>query len=252
MSIFDWFTSTKPAKTKLALGSSGAGHVDATHPLMHSDQHGAKLVQQLHGPTANRKIERLEHREFIYSVVRDSMIRAGVLAASYKFKVLSLDAHGLQYLIMMDLADQSVSDSIRLSEIEAMIAQAAKMRHNMTVTAVYWRVSEQVTAGLPQKQPVREPSKVSVLPVPRPSATPVAATTRQGPGGYEPLQEDEVTAFKRALASVTPAAARWASGHVVTSGRRNPTPPADFEDTQRVDSNEKVSPLSVTQYGDLT
>ena len=249
MSIFDWFTSTKTAKTKLALGSSGAGYVDATPPLMHSDQHGAKLVQQLHGPTANRKIERLEHREFIYSVVRDSMIRAGVLAASYKFKVLSLDVHGLQYLIMMDLADQSVSDSTRLSEIEAMIAQAAKMRHNMTVTAVYWRVSEQVTAGLPQKQSVREPCKVSILPVPRPSATPVAAI-RQGPG-YEPLQEDEVAAFKRALASVTPAAARWASGHVVTSGRRNPTPPADFEDTQRVDSNERVSPLSVTQYGDL-
>ena len=54
---------------------------------------------------ANRKHERLERRELLYAVVREAMIQGRVLSSSYKFKVLSLDARGRQYL-MMDLATQ--------------------------------------------------------------------------------------------------------------------------------------------------
>jgi hypothetical protein len=247
MSIFDWFSGKKAATQASACESSGLGHVAATAPQTRSDNLPAKLAAPPGGHAAQHKIERLENRELIYSVVRDSMIRAGVLAAGYKFKVLSLDARGLQYLIMMDLVNQSAGVTAHLAEIEAMMAEVAKVRHNMTVTAVYWRVNEQVTASPSQRVP--QPSMASAEQPSSPPATPVPPT-RHAPA-YEPLQEDEVAAFKRALASVTPAAARWASGQVVTSRRRNPAPPADFEDTQRVDSNRHASPLSVTQYGDL-
>lgn len=169
------------------------------------------------------------------------MIRAGVLAASYKFKVLSLDVSGLQYLIMMDLANQSAGDTSRLAEIEAMMAQSAKMRHNILVTAVYWRVNEHVTAGLSQRQPALAP---------HPSAMPISPAKRV-PQPHQPLHQDEVAAFKRALASVAPAVPLVASGQIVTSGRRNPTPPVEFEDTQMVAPDERASPLSTTQYGDL-
>lgn len=180
------------------------------------------------------------------------MIRAGVLATSYKFKVLSLDAPGLQYLIMMDLANQSAGDTGRLAEIEAMMAQAAKMRHGILVTAVYWRVNEHVTAGLSQSQSAPaalSPRKGPELQALRLPVTPVSPARQAVP--YEPLQHDEVTAFKRALASATPAAPLSAVGQTVTSGRRNPAPPVEFEDTQMVDPDERASPLSITQYGDL-
>jgi len=48
--------------------------------------------------SGHRKSERLERRELVYEVVRDAMLRAGVLAASYKFKVLSLDARGMNHI----------------------------------------------------------------------------------------------------------------------------------------------------------
>lgn len=96
---------------------------------------------------ASRKLERLAHREFLYSVVRDAMIRAGVLAASYKFKVLSLDARGRQYLIMMDVVQPLVDDMANLSEIETSMIQAAKARHDLLVAAVYWRANEQLASG---------------------------------------------------------------------------------------------------------
>jgi hypothetical protein len=199
---------------------------------------------------ANRKTERLERRELVYSVVRDSMTRAGVLAASFKFKVLSLDVSGYQYLIMVDLANQAAGDTARLAEIEAMVAQTAKMRHGILVTAVYWRVNEHVTSGLSPAQGASSAQNVQMG-----SRTPVAPTVpvviaSQTPQ-YEPLQVDEVAAFKRALASAAPVTALSAPGQITTSGPRNPRVSTDFQDTEIVLPEERHSPLSVTQYGDL-
>ena len=251
MSIFNWFSSKQPEKSSTAPESSGLGHVDATVPLMPSDRLRVKLAVPPASHAANRKTERLEHRELLYSVVRDSMIRAGVLAASYKFKVLSLDARGRQYLIMVDLVNQSAGDTSRLAEIEAMIAQAAKLRHEILVTAVYWRVNEHVTAGLSRSHNLpatKAPAKGPESPASQNSTPRSPSTTAPR---YEPLQQDEVVAFKRALAGAVAATPPSASGHVVKSGRRNPAPPAEFENTQMVDAAVRASPLSGTQYGDL-
>jgi hypothetical protein len=54
----------------------------------------------------------------LYSVVREAMIKAGVLSSTYKFKVLSLDSRGRQYLIMMDLARQYAGETSQLAEIQ--------------------------------------------------------------------------------------------------------------------------------------
>jgi hypothetical protein len=64
-----------------------------------------------------------ERRELLYTAVRDAMVRAGVLSAGYKFKVLSLDQRGRQFLVMMDLAPEYGGDMDRLGEIEALIAR---------------------------------------------------------------------------------------------------------------------------------
>jgi hypothetical protein len=46
----------------------------------------------------------MERREMLYAVVREAMVRAGVLSSTYKFKVLSLDPRGRQFMVMVDLA----------------------------------------------------------------------------------------------------------------------------------------------------
>lgn len=221
---------------------------DEAHLMKPTDSHSLKMTP----PTVSRKSERIERRELLYSVVRDSMIRVGVLAASYKFKVLSLDANGLQYLVMMDMVNQSAGDAIRMTEIEGVIAQTAKMRHDITVSAVYWRVNETVTTELTQSHAVRVHQGHPKSSEPHAPKLPTNASNQTGqPLTYEPLQDEEVAAFKRALANVTPAAARWASNQIITSGRRNPEPPEEFEDTQMLPTHERASPLSMTQYGDL-
>jgi hypothetical protein len=233
MSMFRWF-SKKVNAPALPSDSSGLAHIDATRPYPSGGRARTKAPQSVPGSPANRKSERLERRELLYAVVRESMTRTGLLSSSYKFKVLSLDSRGRQYLIMMDMARQNINDSQRLSDIEIHIAKVAKSRHDILVTAVYWRVNEHVTAGLAHSVPLAA-APVAVAPA-------QAATTR-----FEPLQPDEVAAFKQALASVQTTVGLSAPGEIVRSGRRNPTPPV-FRDTEMDDRN---SPLSGTQYGEL-
>ena len=152
MSLFSWFSrKPAPAKPRAAAEPSGLFNADATVPLQPGRQ-GKPLVEpQPPEHAANRKNERMERRELLYTVVRDAMVRAGVLSASYKFKVLSLDQRGRQFLVMMDLAREYGGETVRLSEIEALIAQTAKTRYDILVTAVYWRINDHVAVGIPQK-----------------------------------------------------------------------------------------------------
>lgn len=243
MSLLNWFAKKPPSAPPVSMESSGLGHVDATVPFSASGKPRGRVPSVAPGSAANRKNERLERRELLYAVVREAMIRAGVLSSTYKFKVLSLDSRGRQYLIMMDMARQYAGETSRLAEIEGLIAQHAKARHDILVTAVYWRVNEHVTAGLsrvnaPSPAPLplaaRKPESSAPLPPPKPP--------------YEPLHPEEVAAFKQALASTATPAPLSAPGEIVKSGRRNPAPMPTFDDTEL---DDRPSPLSGTQYGDL-
>ena len=249
MSLFTWFSKKATSTPDNPAHNSGLDLDLSTMPLMSSARPPARAAAQPVDASGNRKTERIERREQLYSVVRDAMTRAGILSASYKFKVLSLDPRGRQYLIMMDLSNQSAGDTDRLAEIESLIAQSAKSRHEILVTAVYWRVSANVTAGLSSARPnsFGVPSRPAPLAARQSAPAPVAAQ----PSRYEPLQADEVMAFKNALATAAAATALVASGEIVKSGRRNPALQPDFENTELTDPEERVSPLSGSQYGAL-
>ena len=307
MSLFSWF-SRKPAppKPRPLAEPSGLLNADATVPLTPGRQ-SKPLVEPLPPEhAANRKNERMERRELLYTVVRDAMVRAGVLSASYKFKVLSLDQRGRQFLVMMDLAREYGGETVRLSEIEALIAQTAKTRHDILVTAVYWRINDHVAVGIPQKgvapqgaslqaattlprrpapvvapapAPVAAPTRPAaplpaaavtpapvpvrpplVPPVAAPAAAPVPATPAAAPRPaprFDPIEADEVAAFKRALASAAGGAAVAGAaaakpGVPVRSGPiLPPAQPTGFEDTEMPGADGPSPDLSSTQYGEL-
>ena len=307
MSLFSWF-SRKPAppKPRPLAEPSGLLNADATVPLTPGRQ-SKPLVEPLPPEhAANRKNERMERRELLYTVVRDAMVRAGVLSASYKFKVLSLDQRGRQFLVMMDLAREYGGETVRLSEIEALIAQTAKTRYDILVTAVYWRINDHVAVGIPQKgvapqgaslqaattlprrpapvvapapAPVAAPTRpaaplpaAAVTPAPVPvrpplvppvaasAAAPVPATPAAAPRPaprFDPIEADEVAAFKRALASAAGGAAVAGAaaakpGVPVRSGPiLPPAQPTGFEDTEMPGADSPAPDLSSTQYGEL-
>lgn len=317
MSLFSWF-SRRPAPPKAKPRSAGAEpsgllNADATVPLA-PGRPGQPLLQPIPPEhAANRKNERMERRELLYTVVRDAMVRAGVLSASYKFKVLSLDQRGRQFLVMMDLAREYGGETARLSEIEALIAQTAKTRYDILVTAVYWRINDHVAVGLPQKgitpttvpsavapqgvvrKPVPAPVPAAPAPVPAPASSllfpaepaarfpttptalgrtpsgttapapllpasntgPAPLAPASAPARFEPIEADEVAAFKRALADaagrapVAPAAAARPGVAVRSGPLLPPSHSTDFADTEMPGSDGQSTALSTTQYGEL-
>ncbi len=307
MSFLSWFTRKSPPPQAHPSEATGLLNADATVPLVPGADGQPLLKPAPAEHAANRTNERLERRELLYIVVRDAMVRAGVLSASYKFKVLSLDQRGRQFLIMMDLAREYGGETARLSEIEALIAQTAKARYDIAVSAVYWRINDHVAVGLPQKAGAHAPAAPAAT-VPPPHSRPVGAATapssterplppHQRPrpvpvsapaaplltpaaptpapavstdfampvasppvvaapshARFDPIEAEEVAAFKRALASA--AAARPAStaaplGVSVHSGPlRQPVSDTGFADTE-MPTDAHGPDLGSTQYGEL-
>lgn len=251
--------------------------------------------------------ERMERREQLYAVVRDTMVRAGILSASYKFKVLALDQRGHQFLVMMDLAREYGSETAHLSSIEGVIAQGARTRHAIAVTAVYWRINDQIPSiaalrdGMPQDGVVSSrpaplvasapaaPPVAGMAPLPSRTVAPApvvsapvvaakaaaAATVATGlaqprsasrtdfvpaPADrlvaprFDPIEAEEVAAFRQALAGAATSVPAVPGVAVHSGPRRASFSESEFPDTQLPDDYEprpRGSDLSNTQYGDL-
>ena len=294
MSFFSWLMRKSPAKRPLPqpLAPSNAGAPGSAPGRSHKPSSSALAPE----PAPATKNERMERRELLYIVVRDAMVCAGVLSASYKFKVLSLDPRGLQFLVMMDLAPEFGGDTARLSEIETLVAQTAKARYNIAVTAVYWRINEHAATAVAQKaaplpsahtahlpQPVHVPQPAALAsvrspdlvrpatsPVPAPLSAPApvparhsapaplerpspAAPARLVTPRFDPIEADEVAAFKQALATAAAGRAPAAPtpGIPQRSGPRRPAATNDFPDTVMPDQESRAQSLSNTQYGEL-
>ena len=287
MSLFQWFTRTTSSAPRQSRLAAARLHADAS--MQRAPAVTAEMAQQ-------HRSERLERREQLYSVVRDAMVRAGVLSASYKFKVLSLDQRGRQFLVMMDLAREYGGQTGRLNDIEGLIAQTAKTRHGVAVAAVYWRINDHIVAAMAHKGlapggtsllasvPVQAPAVLAAnsaeveeeaMPLPPgAAATSLAQQTQSSSASpdpasgavdrlvaprFDPIEADEVAAFKRALANA--AAARMPGAAAQTdpaapSAVQRPASPNDsqFPDTvlpQSTEQRARNSDLSSTQYGEL-
>ncbi|MDO8370292.1 MAG: hypothetical protein V4639_10090 [Pseudomonadota bacterium] len=266
MSLFSWFSGTSSndqhvsGKARPDADSSGLTRDERTRPVAGARPRASVPTPLKTGEHAGeQKSQRHAKRELLYAAVREAMIRAGVLSASYKFKVLSLDPRGDQFMVMMDLAQEFGGQTDRLAEIEVMIAQSAKSRYNIRVTAVYWRMNELVSVGRPRPtthgaQPHSAPA---ALPEPAVAAVAVAAvgTAAAAPATsrFEPIQDDEVAAFKQALAAASAGggAAQVAKGVSTRSGPHSYTLLTGFEDTEMPEMPVSAPALSATQYGDL-
>lgn len=215
MFTFNWLPTKKTAKPRKTGQSRSRKSFAATNLPVISPRRGRRIMR----------------REQLFSVVRESMIRGGVLSTSYEFKVLTLDATGDTFLVLIDLAlpAQSMPDEY-LMEIERWIQDSAHTRHEMTVRSVYWRrksVHDQrgialkaaVAAQTGRYPPPLGPASTAQKP-------PVIRTEVQA------VHADEIEAFRRALKQVPPEAA---------GGVLLPVP----------ESHSDFSALSETQNGKL-
>lgn len=250
MSFFNWF-SGKSTQTKFT-ASDAPRRLPAGH-----DKSVASAPQRLLPETVRRgdggRLKRHARREQLYVAIREAMTRSGVLSASYKFKVLSLDQPGNEFLVMLDLLKAPEDLPEQMAGIESLIVQNAKARFEITVPAVYWRIDD-----APTEKPLLGPQDAAQQAA-RLGGDAVAAAraalklAQPGAARYEPIEADEVAAFKRALQAVAPKSALVAAaqGGKTRTGLRSYTLLTGFEETE-MPMSDSFPALSNTQYGDLT
>ena len=241
MSFLSWFGRKEANRESVPEQSSDLGQVDVTLPinrLMH-----LQLPVDKNTDVGSRRNERLERRELLYGVVRESMTAAGVLSSTYKFKVLSLDSSGRKYLIMVDMPRDFLSGIAHFTEAEGAIARSAKDRYDILVTAVYWRVNDLVSAA---GQSLHAPAAPRVHSAVNHGSSSVASVAPAA-APYTELQAEEVMAFKRAVAEAASGASN--RGETRKSARHNPKQAPDFSNTEPF---EAPAPLGPSQFGGLS
>jgi hypothetical protein len=84
--------------------------------------------------------QRAAQREKLHALVRESMIRSGVLSGAYKFKSLPLDRTGQSFIVLFDLdATAMACDAQQQAEWETLLQTLAQDRLHIEVKSVYWR-----------------------------------------------------------------------------------------------------------------
>ncbi len=237
MSLFSWLFSKSPAKP--------ATSADLSDKLSSTQQPATAT-----DPLAELKQQRHHNRESLYEVVRSVMLRSEVLSSHYKFKVLSLDTQGRQFLVMIDLLNDAALQPHRWSGIEQLMTLTALQHHDLQIKGLYWRLMMQPTtptAVTPAKSEMPPPAHAAAQ-----TTAAASALIAMPMHGFEPIHQDEVLAFKKAIADATPAGeAAPQVGKVVSSGPRRTPPERGYEDTQLLEPEEGASPLSQTQLGGL-
>lgn len=250
MSLFNWFSSKSDASKKVATGSTRPPQ--GSKPAQAHDKtlpHAGHAVLTPEAQQVDRKVKRHARREQLYVAIRECMTRAGVLSASYKFKVLSLDQRGDQFLVMMDVAPGLGSQADKLAEIETLLISTAKSLFSIYVTSVYWRTDNRPVAANAVNFGVSQPAALESQPMPFEAVKP----TMKKPGAqrYDPIHDDEMAAFKQALTAASAQHPATPDGTGKSrSGLRSYTLITGFEDTEMPESSAAPA-LSATQYGEL-
>ena len=149
---------------------------------------------------------------------------------------------------MLFRSDQSFDHRAeKLAQIEARVVQIAKTSYEIRVTSVYWRVSTAAVTRSAKPAPSAVVQAAAAPLVEASSLPPKKASSFR----YDPIQDEEVAAFKQALMAASansPVSADTAGK--ARSGPRSYTLLTGFEDTEMPES-AGMPVLSATQYGDL-
>lgn len=190
--------------------------------------------------------QRATRREQLFALVRENMIRMGVLSSHYKFKVLTLDPAGEQFIVMVDWQPGALgADPAFEKQFEAGLQHLlVERQQGFKVKAVYWR--GHVEGGVPASLPSTRAG--------RPGAAAPAAPAAPAPHREEHVSDDELKALQAALrqagASPQPALARRPSPAMPPALQD----PPDFEPTINTEGQPgtEFGSLSETQYGKLS
>jgi hypothetical protein len=214
MAWFNWFSNKNTAARADSHDALSdvltSQQMDFTRPMNGARPHSAAqpAVTASAERLEQRRNERNAKRELLFQVVRESMVRVGVLSSAFKFKVLSLDQRGRSFLVMIELSAEFSGEVEKLAQIESMIAQTARHRFEIIVQAVYWRYFNATPAASTAASTAASPSVAAPTPLlgalQAPISRPAPLFSMEGPGSSahkSPMPQNVAQPASRAAAA---------------------------------------------------
>lgn len=97
--------------------------------------------------------KRKSQREVLAVVVREGLLRSGILSHQCKFKMLMLDRRAESFIVLIEVADgASVMDDYRRGQCEVWVRHMAFSLHRVNVVSVFWRRAKE--PGLSRPAPL--------------------------------------------------------------------------------------------------
>ena len=205
------------------------------------------------GPHASGlRQQRAGRREQLFALVRENMIRMGVLSSHYKFKVLTLDPAGEQFIVMVDWQPGALgADPVFERQFEAGLQLLlTERKQGFKVKAVYWRGHVEAGATAAALSPPRT-ARLTPASVPTPAVAPKDA---QATHHEEQVSDDELMALQAALRQAGASTPPTPPSRATRPAALAPLPDTpDFEPTINTEGHAgtEFGALSETQYGKL-
>ena len=238
MSIFNWFSRQPQTK---------AAPEEKNRPVASQKKSAAAQDSDGDQRSDHSKARHLR-RDQVFVAIREAMTRTGILSTNYKFKVLSEDNQGKDFLVMMSLVTVAGEPFPDLTEMEASIMDSAKVRYDIVVSAVYWRLTE-VAAAAKFVPPAAAAVRAAAHPV-HPVHSAQLVQPAKPKSAHETIEADEVIAFQQALLAASAQSEPSEKGPRRKPPRAAPNRMRDFQDTEMSESTAQAV-VSKTQYGEL-
>lgn len=224
MSIFNWFTHPAQANPANPSNPEEPSRTPASRKKETAPPPKDSEIDQRSDRTKMRHLR----RDQSFVAIREALTRVGILSSNYKFKVFSEDLSGSEFVVMVNLVTVAGDPLPVLNDMEALIIENAKVRFDIVIVAVYWRITEIPAAAKPAAPPV-----AARAPVPPPKSK----------SAHDTIDADEVLAFQQALVDAS-AQGQTAPPEKESKDRliKPRAQPGDFEDTQLVESKAPPVP----------
>lgn len=112
-------------------------------PISASVQQHAKRARPAEDAAKRYKHLRHNHREQLQVLIRETLLRHGILSTAYSFRALTLDREGQHFIVLLELDGHDTDTRhSQLLQMEADLQRLTQERQpQLHVKHVYWRVT---------------------------------------------------------------------------------------------------------------
>ena len=184
--------------------------------------------------------------ELLFEVIRNSFISAGVLSASYKFKILPNQSATNGVFVLIDVGADFDRSEKNLQTIEKKIVDCVWLTCALQIKAVYWKV------GVIAKPSVQRSVVITKLKKETPAVAmnPLQASDEIQNSMFDQVSKAELAAFEAALKNDKQASQASQQGVKTKRFQQHDMNQQDFEDTETFNP-ARYSELGQTQYANL-